>query len=197
MEVDDIVYAISTHINDYHDLIQFCYINQNNMRICSQPGFWIHIFNEWGLPIPEQLPTNLNEWVKEFYARYHTNDILFELSQTKSINPNFSTSGSITFYQFNHIKQELDYFIKLFKLIGIDTQPYYTYLNTNHFHIEDNTLNIKQLFILYYHNIGIYRIMIDFNNTLHNKYKPSLMFNDITLSQITTFLYNSLYDNAL
>jgi hypothetical protein len=48
-----------------------------------------HIFNKWNLQLPAILPTNVNDWINEFFAIYNTEKIISYLETDKA---NINTS---------------------------------------------------------------------------------------------------------
>jgi len=208
MELEDIRKTISYHIDDFNSLVSYCQLNQQTRQRCSTSSFWIDIFNQWGLDLPETLPTNANDWINEFYAIYNTNHILYYLTLRMTEQPHVNVSVVSTTYTFDESQEDLNYYIRLMNMIGIDIIPYYHF--TRHF--EMHNLNrpqiIDNIVIRLYHTGFIkdkYEIVFNFEKPVEayqslikdikNYYQLTISF--ITKEQMTLFLYNILRDHAV
>lgn len=198
---DDIIHTISLQIENFNDLIHFCYLNQNNKRVCSQNIFWVNIFNEWGLTLPLKYPSTLNDWIKEFYAKYHTNQILYDLINANYKNLAVKSSALFTMYTFKVVYGQLEDVIELLQLSLIETKNYNTFLYMAQMHSQNNISDIKTITIKYFYKgslQGTYEIVIELMKTSLNKaYKPVIHFNMISQSKINLFLYYCLYNHVI
>jgi len=214
--MEDIVHQISLQIEDPKSLVHFCQANKFNYKICSQPIFWINIFNKWGLELPEQLPNNTNDWINEFYAIYHTNMIMSYLALTTDQinnqdvyikNNELKITQYSTSYHFKNVIQNASFFNELIKLCGIKG-GYLLPLKINELIIMYNhmgflknsyQLNIK-LIDQYTFNIDTKPVYVGFGSYKieDNPFKTKdNIFIKITKSQMKLFLYNILRDHAV
>lgn len=185
MDLDDIVLEIALNIEDVNTLSDFCYINHNQIYICSKEQFWRRLFEEWGFRIPDELPTNLNDWLNEFKAQYNIREIEYQLSQNST-------------YTFNYIKEDLNYFETLLNLIGIDIENIRRFKYIASIHQQSNISIISNIKVKYFKGkMEPYQIifgMVKDSPTV--TYTPNMSF-VCNYQQFLLFLYNSFYDHAI
>ena len=176
MNIEDTLYYISSYLNDYNSINNFCQINQLNNKLCSQPHFWINLFEKNNYNLPEPLPQTKKEWLRSFYAIQKTNFIINYIKNNK---------GS-TKYSFNQINKNPNYFL-LLQEFNITKLYIITYLeklikkNKNIIKIDINYSNFTNTFTIFFYNTN-------------NNFDSVTQLNQ---THITQFLYNALYDNAI
>jgi hypothetical protein len=194
MEIEDINKSIGLQINDFQSLVNYCNLNKKTREICSDKSFWYIIFKEWGLNLPEHLPTSPEEWLNTLYATYNMNLILDKLHGIIQDNNIIITNYSNSYIINVNNNFKYDYYLKLYQNI-----------TTNHNRVALKTpINfiIKNLKIIYHKMgflIGKYIVELNIEVYYNDGFPNVIKQNALILSEteFVSFLYNIIYDHAV
>lgn len=194
MEIEDINRNIGLQINDFQSLVNYCNLNKKTREICSYNSFWVTIFEEWGLNLPNHLPTSPEEWLNTLYATYNVNLILDKLHGIIQDNNIIITNYSNSYIININKNFKYDYYLKLYQK---------TTTNKNRVALT-TPINfiINNLKIIYYKTgflIGKYTIEllieVHYNDGFSNVIKQNAFI--LSETEFVSFLYNIIYDHAV
>lgn len=118
--MEDTRITIALNIDDPNVLINYCYIDKFNKKICSKKYFWEQVFTKYNIPMLNNY-NNVDDWVDEFVRTYNSTikveKIIDKISDTNTFYASDFTMKNVDIHYILDIFKKYEYNYKLPKEI--------------------------------------------------------------------------------